>query len=216
MSNYPTAPPPTGGGPGSTFNSSTPFTQSVSANLPGLPPYAYRPAEIHSSAVAGTPDIQYANAYFYNSNRQAINKPPDRTPNSGAPVASFDKETKTTFPQSQGSKISRPPYNGFPHTSHIDQHPAIVTSNVQRNDLQLGQVSQLSLADRKAVSFTPKTALKASASGASDLEDGELSDDHNGEEPQAQSITRDSMKIISEDSPGLDQYGKNVIPAAAA
>ena len=213
MSNYPPAPP---GGPGSTFNSSTPFTQSVSANLPGLPPYAYRPAETHSLSLAGLPHPQYANAYFYNSNRLATQNPPDRSLNPGASVASLDQASKTALPQPQGSIISRPPYNGFPQAPHIDQQPATATSNVQRSDIQQGQVPQLSQADPKEPSFTPKTALKASATGTSDLEDGELSDDSNGEEPNVQSAIRNSFKVISRASPGLDSYGKNIIDSMLA
>lgn len=212
MSNYPPAPP---SGPGSTFNSSTPLTQSVSANLPGLPPYAYRPAQAHSLSVAGTPDAQYANAYFYNSNRQATKNPPDRNLNPGASVASFDQASKTALPQPQDSIASRTQYNEFPQAPHTDQHPATATSNVQRNHPQQGQVPQLGQVDRKEMSFTPKTAVKDSATGTSDLEDGELSDDSNGEEPKVQSTIRNSFRVISRASPALDSYGKNLIPGAA-
>ena len=203
MSNYP--PPPPFGGP---FNSTALFAQSMSTNLPGIPQYSYGSLQKSFPPAGGALDAPYANAYYFNQNRQEIINAPNTIANAGFPSTTIDETPNTAVSQSHAEPITYASYSGSRETPHFTQHLTSAPSNAQHSDPQ----HRLGLANQIEAAMSPDTALPASAAAISDLEDGELSDDNGGEHskvPSPGATSHDRVTVVPTE---LNSHGRHEYP----
>lgn len=200
MSNYP--PPPPFGGP---FNNTALFAQSMSTNLPGLPQYSYGSLPNSFPPAGGALDAQYANAYYFNNNRQEIINNPNTMANAGPQSTTVAGTQNSALAQPYVEPISYSSYPGSRETTHLTQHFASASSNAQRSEPQ----HRLGLTNQIEAAMSPVTALPNSAAAISDLEDGELSDDNDGEHskvPSPDATSHDRVTVIPTE---FNSHGKN-------
>ena len=211
MSNYP--PPPPFGAP---FNNTALFAQSMSTNLPGLPQYSYGSLPTSFPPAGGALDPHYANAYYFNKNRQEITNNPNTMANAGPQSTTVDGTPNSALAQSYVEPISYSSYPGSRETAHPTQHLASASSNAERSDPQ----HRLGLANQIEAAMSPVTAIPASAAAISDLEDGELSDDNGGEHskvPSPDATSHDRVTVIPTEfnSQGKNEYLSTIRHTAA-
>ena len=205
MSNYP--PPPPFGGP---FNSTAHFTQSMSSNLPGIPQFPYGSLQKSFPPAGGALDAPYANAYYFDKNRQEIINTPNTITNAGFPSTTMDEIPNTAVSQSHAEPITYSSHPVSRETPHFTQHSTSAPSNTQHSDPQ----HRLGLANQIEAAMSPDTALPASAAAISDLEDGELSDDNGGEHskvPSPGATSHDRVTVIPTE---LHSHGRHEYPGA--